>query len=132
MAEIADRISQLCTRLAADGTYLQDAAERAGAAEALSRIRAAVRDAETPPGTARLLHDLDVLDQAMARTGHGYVTLPDRVYMQFPGRPPAPTVEVAVCPAPHACTRLVRARDTDDTRVCAITGQALKSVRYMQ
>lgn len=92
MTAIGDRIGRLCVLLGKDGDYLRSAAERAGAAETLARILTTVRGTDQP-GDELLCHDLDTLDEAMARTGHGYLTRADRVYRHLPGQPPPPAVK---------------------------------------
>jgi hypothetical protein len=86
MTEIDDRISQLCILLAEDGAYLRESARLAGAAAELSRILAAIRNADGQTIDEHLVRDLDALDRAMAHAGHGYVTHSTRTYQQLPRR----------------------------------------------
>jgi hypothetical protein len=125
MTEIGDRVNHLCAVLDESDAWTD--CEAAGAAEMLRHIVAMVR-ADVSVATEHLTSALDAVDATMASAGYGYVTRPSRKYQRLPGADRARQVDIWVCPAPHPCTRTVRARDTDGA-ACALTGQALKKIR---
>lgn len=129
MNEIRARIERLCAILGDDESYLRDTADLAGAGEALASALSIVRGNCPEAGDEQLAHDLDSLDEAMARAGYGYLTHPERVFRTLPGHPLPATVDAWSCPAPRACSRLALVRD-GQAQACPITGKAMKRVRF--
>ncbi|MFE0155880.1 hypothetical protein ACFWY5_52715 [Nonomuraea sp. NPDC059007] len=129
MTEIPARVDRLCVVLGENGAYLRDIAESAGVGRTLARIEAAVCRDDQRADDEQLERDLDALDDAMARSGHGYLTHPVRIYRKLPGKQQTSAIDAWVCPAFKACARLLRVREVEGA-VCAITGQRLKKLQF--
>jgi hypothetical protein len=124
---IAERIASLCRLLADDD--LQRLAAEAGAGPLLARIVASVNAGNQ--NLAALEHDLDALDEALARLGLDGVTTSVRLHQPRPAAPDTPAPDLGggwTCPL-EECSRVEPgAASSGPAPVCGFSAQPMQNI----
>lgn len=122
MGGVRDRIERLCVALAE--LDLGEAAADAGAQPLLDRILTQVRSDRAP---MTLEHDLDLLQEALARIGVDGLLNVTR-YRRLPVSNGHPVVYAWLCPLDR-CSRVETVRGANGEPVCGVADTPLKKVR---